>query len=453
MGLPRRPEVFHADVYRDTTNVPDKTCGEAWRGRPASDSDSQEETMSMLTAPETSGDPSTSAVEGSWYGRWLPRTLVVTIVATAAWFGSRWIFTSLSDFLITIVFAVFIAMALLPAVERLTKRGWRRGSATGVVMLAGAVFFLVFVGAVTNVVVGQVAEFLRTAPDYLDDLSGVINDTTGAEVEVDTILVELEQYEGDIDAIAVDALDGVFGLASSTLGLLFQLLTLGLFVFYILADLPRLRAAILRRFPESQQIQIDTVLSIAIDKTGGYVYTRATLAVLSALFHFVAFALLGLPYPLALALWMGLISQFIPTVGTYIAGALPVIIALLDDPVSAIWVLAVIIVYQQIENYAIEPQVSSDTLDLHPGVAFAAVIAGGALLGGLGAILALPVAASVTALVQTYGVSHEVIKSSTFADPEDYEAQMLAATEEDAQARADKRGRWPRSKSSDSNNE
>jgi predicted PurR-regulated permease PerM len=404
----------------------------------------------MVTAPETSGDQSISAVEGSWYGRWLPRTLVVTLVATAGWFGSRWIFTSLREFLITLVFSAFVALALLPAVERLVKRGWRRGSATGVVMLAGAVFFLVFIGAVTNVVVGQVAEFLGTAPVYLEDVTGVINDTTGADVEVDTILVELEQYEGDIDQIAVDALDGVFGLASSMLGLLFQLLTISLFVFYILADMPRLRAAILRRFPESQQVQIDTVLTIAIDKTGGYVYTRSTLAVVSALFHFAAFALLGLPYPLALALFMGVISQFIPTVGTYIAGALPVTSALLDDPVSALWVLAVIIVYQQIENYAIEPRVSADALDLHPGVAFGSVIIGGALLGGLGAILALPVAASVTALVQTYGVHHEVIKSSTFADPEDYEAEMLAITEQEAHARTDKTGRWPRPKTSDS---
>ncbi len=169
-----------------------------------------------------------------------------------------------------------------------------------------------FIAAVTNVVVGQVVDFTRTAPDYLDNITGAINDSTGAEVESDTILAELEQYEDDMDEIAVDAIDRVFGLASSTLGLLFQLLTIGMFVFYILADMPRLRAAILRRFPESQQVQIDTVLAIAIDKTGGYVYTRSTLAVVSALFHFLAFALLGLPYPLALALFMGLISQFIP---------------------------------------------------------------------------------------------------------------------------------------------
>ncbi len=88
-----------------------------------------------------------------------------------------------------------------------------------------------------------------------------------------------------------------------------------------------------------------------------------------------------------------------------------------------------IIVYQQIENYVIEPRVSADTLDLHPGAAFASVIAGGALLGSLGAILALPVAASMTALVQTYGVHHEVIKSRSFTDPEEYEAQRLAQTE------------------------
>jgi predicted PurR-regulated permease PerM len=102
----------------------------------------------------------------------------------------------------------------------------------------------------------------------------------------------------------------------------------------------------------------------------------------------LALTLIGVPYPLALAAWVGLVSQFVPTVGTYLAGALPVLIALFHDPVDALWVLAFILVYQQFENIVLSPRVTARTMSLHPAVAFGAVIAGGAALGPIGALLA-----------------------------------------------------------------
>jgi hypothetical protein len=92
------------------------------------------------------------------------------------------------------------------------------------------------------------------------------------------------------------------------------------------------------------------------------------LAACSAVATTVFLALAGVPYPLALGLWVGLVSQFIPTVGTYLAGALPVLIALLDNPVSALWVLAFIVVYQQFENMILSPRISARTMALHPAV-------------------------------------------------------------------------------------
>ena len=79
------------------------------------------------------------------------------------------------------------------------------------------------------------------------------------------------------------------------------------------------------------------VWEIAIDKTGGYIYSRALLALLSGLTHWLAFIVLDVPFPLPLAIWVGLLSQFVPVIGTYLAGILPLLIALLDDPVKAIW--------------------------------------------------------------------------------------------------------------------
>ena len=95
---------------------------------------------------------------------------------------------------------------------------------------------------------------------------------------------------------------------------------------------------------------------------------------------------------------MGLISQFIPTVGTYLAIALPALIAMLSDqPLDAVWVIIFATVYQQIENYFFAPRISARTMDIHPAVAFGSVIAGAALFGPIGALIGIPVAAAILA--------------------------------------------------------
>jgi predicted PurR-regulated permease PerM len=107
---------------------------------------------------------------------------------------------------------------------------------------------------------------------------------------------------------------------------------------------------------------------------------------------------------------MGLISQFIPTVGTYLAVALPALIAVLsDDPLDAVWVIIFATVYQQIENYYFSPRISSRTMDIHPAVAFGSVIAGAALFGPIGALIGIPVAAAVIAFVDAYTRRYELI--------------------------------------------
>ena len=122
-----------------------------------------------------------------------------------------------------------------------------------------------------------------------------------------------------------------------------------------------------------------------------------------------------MPYTLALALWVGIISQFIPVIGTYIAGALAVLVAVLNDPVDGIIVLAFVIVYQQVENYYFAPRVTAQTLSLHPAVAFGAVIVGAALLGPVGALLALPATAVMSAFIAELGERHEVVESELTA--------------------------------------
>lgn len=364
-----------------------------------------------------------------WYGVWMPRVAAATIVVAATWFGAIWVFSSTTGFLTLLLLSVFLGFALLPGVELLTRRGWSRGAATGVVMIVGAVLALAFVVAMTTVVVGQVANLIAQLPQHIETATPWLRENLGIELDSTALTNQLDTDQEMVRNIAGNALGGVLGVASTFAGLLFQALTVGLFVFYILADLPRLRATINRRFPPQRQEYIDTITTITIEKVGGWTYSRAVLALASAGYHLAVFLVLDLPYGVALAMWVGLVSQFVPTVGTYIAGVVPVLVALLEDPIDALWVVVAIAVYQQVENYLIAPRVTANTMDLHPAVGFGSAIVGASLLGGIGALLALPAAATITALVQTYGDHYDLITSGTIENPEDYEARMQAQAE------------------------
>ncbi len=373
-----------------------------------------------------------------WYRRWLPRAAMTTLIVLIVGYSGTWIFRNTSSFIVTVVISLFAAFAMLPAVEALAKRGWRRGLATGVVMFAATAFAIVFAYTLINVAVGEMIKLAGRVPDYVESTVAWANDTFGLEFSSDNIISDLTADQQRLEDLSTNAASGVLGLASTAVGLVFQLLTIGLFVFYILADLPRLRSALLRRMPPAQQLHADTVIGITIDKVGGYVYSRSLLAVFSAVFHFIAFSIIGVPYAVALAMWVGIVSQFVPTVGTYIAGAFPLLIAFAEDPIDAVWVLAAILVYQQIENYALSPRVTANTMNLHPAVAFGSAIVGASLLGGVGALLALPVAATVVALVQTYGDHYELISSGDIESPAEYEARMHENAQQKTARRKDR---------------
>ena len=109
-----------------------------------------------------------------------------------------------------------------------------------------------------------------------------------------------------------------------------------------------------------------------------------------------------------LAVWVGLVSQFIPTIGTYLAGALPMLIAFTVEPWYAVWVLVFVVVYQQFENYMLQPKLTARSVDIHPAVAFGSVVAGTALLGAVGALIAIPAVATLQAFLGAYVKRYDV---------------------------------------------
>ncbi len=349
--------------------------------------------------------------------RWVPRAIVLFIIGLASLFVVEWLLGRLQTLLLDVLVALFLSFALEPAVNWLQHRGWRRGWATAAAFLGLLAFMVVFLLAIGAVVVDQVSQFIDQSDEYAADVAELINDWFGANISVEELQEELTREDGPVRGLATQLAGNAVGVGVSALTVLFRLLTIGLFTFYLVADGPKFRRSICSFLPARRQQRVLETWEIAIDKTGGYLYSRAFLALLSTAFHWVAFELIGVNYALALALFVGLVSQFVPTIGTYIAGALPVVVALADDPVQAVWVLGFVVVYQQIENYVFAPRITARTMQLHPAVAFGTVIAGAALFGAVGALLALPAAAVIQALGSTYIARHEVIDSKMTTEP------------------------------------
>ncbi|MFK4598564.1 putative PurR-regulated permease PerM [Streptomyces pristinaespiralis] len=354
-------------------------------------------------APPSSPPPGADAGSGGpgRMPRWLPRALILALALYACFQLGSWAFHQLIGLLINILIAFFLALAIEPAVGRMAARGMRRGLATFLVFFAVLIAGVGFVVLLGSMLAGQIVEMVEDFPQYLDSVIRWINTTFHTElsrVEVQDSLLRSDWLRKYVQNSAT----GVLDVSATVLGGLFKLLTIFLFSFYFAADGPRLRRALCSVLPPAKQTEVLRAWEIAVDKTGGYLYSRGLMALISGVAHYILLEILEVPYAPALAVWVGLVSQFIPTIGTYLAGALPMLIAFTVDPWYALWVLGFVVIYQQFENYVLQPKLTARTVDIHPAVAFGSVVAGTALLGAVGALIAIPAVATLQAFLGAY---------------------------------------------------
>ncbi|MFC5154710.1 AI-2E family transporter [Streptomyces amakusaensis] len=333
--------------------------------------------------------------------RWLPRAMVLALALYACFQLGNWAFHQLIGLLINILIAFFLALAIEPAVGRMAARGMRRGLATFLVFFGVLIAGVGFVVLLGSMLADQIVTMVEDFPKYIDSVISWINHTFNTElsrVEVQDSLLRSDWLQKYVQNSAT----GVLDISATVAGGLFKLLTIFLFSFYFAADGPRLRRALCSVLPPAKQTEVLRAWEIAVDKTGGYLYSRGLMALISGVAHYVLLEILGVPYAPALAVWVGLVSQFIPTIGTYLAGALPMLIAFTVNPWYALWVLCFVVFYQQFENYVLQPKLTARTVDIHPAVAFGSVIAGTALMGAVGALIAIPAVATLQAFLGAY---------------------------------------------------
>ena len=341
--------------------------------------------------------------------KWVPRAIVVFWLGFLGALVARELFHQLSSFVLLLLVSMFLALAIEPGVNRLARRGWRRGSGTALILFGVLAFSILFIGAIGTLVGSQVADVLTNSKTYVNDTVDFVNSTFNTHIDPAEVNASIAKPDGPVQTFINNQRGRAISLSTSALGVLFQLLSVSLFTFYLVADGPKMRRAICSRLPEAKQRTVLKTWDLAIEKTGGYLYSRALLALISAFFHWIAFQAIGTPAPVAMALWVGIVSQFLPVVGTYLAGVLPLLLTFLDSPIKALFVVGFILVYQQLENYLFAPRITARTLKVHAAIAFGAAMLGGAVLGPLGAVIALPASAMIQALASSWGTRHDVI--------------------------------------------
>ncbi|MFM8853403.1 MAG: AI-2E family transporter [Acidimicrobiaceae bacterium] len=349
--------------------------------------------------------------------KWVPRAILLFWVGFLATLVVRELFHQLTNVFILLLISLFFALAIEPAVNRLAARGWSRGSATGVLLVSVFVAVASFGAAIGTLVATQAQDLYDNREQYVTDTVEFLNDNLGTSINAQDWVESISDPNGSVQNFFENQQDRVVDVSLGALSGLLQVFSIILFAFYLIADGPRLRRVICSRLSADKQKTILAVWNLAIQKTGGYIYSRALLAVVSAFFHWIVFQVIGTPAPVALAVWVGLVSQFLPVVGTYLAGVLPILLAFLDSPLKALIVIVFIAVYQQLENFLLAPKITAQTLELHAAGAFGAAIAGGAVLGPIGAVLALPFAAMVQGIVGNWGNRFEIINDPLVGVP------------------------------------
>jgi predicted PurR-regulated permease PerM len=321
--------------------------------------------------------------------------IVVTVVATLLLVYAAYLVRGI---LVLVLVAAFLAIGLDPAVRRLQAWGLGRGQAVGTIFLAAIAFIVAFIVAVIPPLVRQITSFATNLPQ---DIRNFAQDHPRIQewVVENDIAGRLQDAVANVPAAISGSLGNVFGLAGSVLAALFSLLTVLILSVYFLLSLSRIHEGTLRLVPKSRRARVSTLVDPILERIGGYIAGQVTVAVIAGVLAGFFLAIVGVPFPIALALWVT-IAALIPLVGATL-GAIPaVIVAFFTSTGLGVATLAYFLIYQQVENYLIHPRVMTRAVDISPAAVLLAALIGGNLLGFVGALMAIPAAAAIKLVMQ-----------------------------------------------------
>ena len=302
----------------------------------------------------------------------------------------------------SLIFDLFVAVVLAalaePVVYRLSQKINRKASA----MVAVSLILLVIGATLFSIIPIMVQElyFLSSQiPTYFDNFINYLN-VEGFAVSSQSLDLEsqfnslIKDYGSTVGSSVVFAGQGLL----RTLGHIFVIF---FFTYYLISEGDGWRIKLKVSLPDNVSTSIDQVWTIGVSKAGGFIVAKVILGVLASIVLSVSFLIIGLPSPIALGVAAGILSQLIPVVGTFLGGLVPFIASISLGTTAMIATVLVLLVYQVVENYFVSPRVTKSTMEIHPAIAVFSTLFGAYTLGGVGAILALPVAATVQGVLGT----------------------------------------------------
>jgi predicted PurR-regulated permease PerM len=318
--------------------------------------------------------------------------LIAGVVAVA------WALASIASVLLVIFVSLFSIAVLSPVVSAMERRlRWSRRLSSAVLVLAIVIVLGAVVLVVTQAIVGAVRDFSDDLPRIVDearqsDLGSLIN---GGSDSLDT----LAQHAGEITSGAAKVSGGVADVGISALGVVTLVFSVMFLTLFGLIDEPRLRdwvGGLLYRGDRERFLQVTDRI---VQTTSRYMLGNLAISVICGTVYGVTAAILGVPYPLALAVIAGILD-LIPSIGATIAGIIVAIAALSVSPTAFVVFLIVMVVYQQIENYILQPTIIGKAARISGFTVLASVLAFGALFGLIGAIIGVPIAAGIQIVVE-----------------------------------------------------
>jgi predicted PurR-regulated permease PerM len=311
-----------------------------------------------------------------------------------------WLLTNIAAIgstLILIVVALFLAAGLNPAVTFFERRGLRRSYAVLVVIVCVLIAVVLFLVAIVPVITDQVKSITDQAPQWFDRLQNnqMVQDL---DDEYD-VIDKARDYVTGGDFVGT-LFGGALGIGLAVLGALFNAFIILVLTLYFLSSLDTTKNALYRLAPASRRDRVSRLGNRIIDSVGGYVSGAFIVAMCAGISSVVFLFAVGLgKYAVALAFVVALLDV-IPMIGATIGAVVVTLIAFAEDPKIGIACVIFYVVYQQVENYVIYPRVMSKSVDVPGAVTVIAALVGAALLGVVGALLAIPTAAAILMLTR-----------------------------------------------------
>ena len=349
-----------------------------------------------ILAAKMSSDEQPLGSLGRRFNRRSPFYIGLTASAgVAVTYGMVRVLALLSSMLVLIGVAFFLALGLEPAVSWFVNRGLRRWLATTLVFVIFLAALGAFVAAAIPPLAQQAGDLVQQVPHYLQQ----VQDHSSAIGRLNDRFHLQQRVTDAINSSGGSALNGVVSAGTAIFGALADSLIAIILTVYFLVDMPRIRTTIYRLVPHTRRPRAILLGDEVFSKVGAYVLGNVLISVITGAATFIWLIVFGVPYPLLLAIFVAVLD-LVPIVGSTIAGVVVAAVALTVSLPVCIATIAFFVVFRLVEDYLLTPRIIGRAVKVPALITVVAVLVGGALLGIVGALVAIPIAAALQLLTQ-----------------------------------------------------